>query len=285
MAETIGIVGAGALGSLLAHQLSHTGHSVLVLSRSGDPETLRPASLLFLCVKAGDTEGAAGAIAGLMPKVPGVCSLQNGWEHMSLLERLLPGAPLIAGATALGAYFDGSGTLRPSMEGVTHLASWGATEARWAEYAATVLTSAGLLAEVSEDPLGILWRKLALYLAVNPVTALANRQNGALLEEPPLYRIASEAALEASRVGIRKGYLPADFDPLTRLPALLAETGGNRSSMAEDLARGRRTEAEAILGSLLRAAREEGLRTPVLESLLALIQVAEAVPPPPPESP
>jgi 2-dehydropantoate 2-reductase len=293
MAETVGVVGVGALGSLLALKLARAGHTVLALARTEarraalaadaphgltvarHPDALRPASLIFLCVKARDTESAAAGLAPLGPRFPGVCSLQNGWDHMELLERALPGAPLIAGATSLGAYFDEGGSLQASLEGQTLLAPWGATEARWAEYAATVLTSAGLRAEPREDARRILWRKLALNAAVNPLTALLDRENGALLETPALARIARAAAREAAAVGARLGFLPEGYDPVPRLERLLAETRGNRSSMAEDLARGRPTEAEAILGPILRGAREEGVETPVLAALAELLRAAE----------
>lgn len=294
MAETIGIVGVGALGSLLALKLARAGHVVIGLARSEarraalaadaphgltverNPAALQPASLLFVCVKARDTEEAARSLAPLAPRYPGVCSLQNGWDHMEVLERALPGAPLIAGATSLGAYFDEGGFLQASLEGQTLLAPWGDTEARWAEYAATVLTSAGLHAEPREDARRILWRKLALNAAVNPLTALLDRENGALLDTPALARLARAAAREAAAVGVRSGYLPQGYDPAPRLERLLAETRGNRSSMAEDLARGRPTEADAILGPILRGAREAGLETPVLEALAALLHAAES---------
>jgi 2-dehydropantoate 2-reductase len=229
-------------------------------------------------VKARDTGAAADALAPLKPRFPGVCTLQNGWDHMAILERALPGAPLIAGATALGAYFDEGGFLQASLEGATLLAPWGSTEARWAEYAATVLTSAGLRAEPREDARRILWRKLALNAAVNPLTALINRENGALLESPALARVAAAAAREAAAVGVHRGYLPEGYDPVPRLERLLAETRGNRSSMAEDLARGRPTEAEAILGPILRGAREATLEAPVIEALAALLRAAESRP-------
>jgi 2-dehydropantoate 2-reductase len=294
MAETIGIVGTGAMGTLLALKLARAGHAVHALARtearraalaadaphglevSRHPDSLRAASLVFVCVKARDTAEAARAIATLAPRFPGVCSVQNGWDHMELLERALPGAPLIAGATALGAFFDETGVLHGSLEGETLFAPWGDTEARWAEYAATIFASASFRAEPREDARRILWRKVALNAAVNPLTALLDKPNGAILESPPLLRLASEAAREASRVGARRGWLPEDYDPVPRLERLLAETRGNRSSMAEDLARGRPTEAEAILGPIRRIGREEGIETPVVAALAALLRVAEA---------
>ena len=124
MAETIGVIGGGALGTLLATRLARGGHAVRVAVRTEsrrdalrrevpglaavecDPSVLRGATLLFLCVKAYDTReaaaGVASALTGDSPS-PGLCSLQNGWDHMGTLESGLPGMPLVAGATALGS--------------------------------------------------------------------------------------------------------------------------------------------------------------------------------------
>lgn len=289
MAETIGIVGAGSLGTLLALKLQKAGHSVSVLARSpgrreslrrdgvrseSDPASLRGATLVFLCVKSYDTAGAVPALRALEP-VTGICSLQNGWGNLDLLEAELPGVPLIAGATALGAYFDETGAFHASTEGSTTLAPWGTTEFRWAEYAATLLESAGLRAEAARDARPVLWRKLVLNAAVNPVSALSGRPNGAILGSGALRRVADAAAMEAARVGVALGYLDPAFDPVPALTRLLEETRENRSSMAQDLERLRRTEVDAILGSIVRAAAERGERVPVLESLAVLIRVAE----------
>jgi 2-dehydropantoate 2-reductase len=62
--------------------------------------------------------------------------------------------------------------------------------------------------------------------------------------------------------------------------ALLEETKSNRSSMAEDLARGRRTEIEEIVGAILRLAAEQGRPVPVLEALHALVLAAGGPPRP-----
>ncbi|HEX7076788.1 MAG TPA: 2-dehydropantoate 2-reductase [Candidatus Eisenbacteria bacterium] len=292
MAESVVVIGGGALGTLLATRLERAGHAVAVLVRSAarreslpregrsltvetDPTRLPRAALAFVCVKARDTESAARAIAALPAPPPTVCSLQNGWGNLETLEAILPGVPLVAGATTIGAYFDASGALHAVTEGGTLLASWRPGEARGAEYAAAVLESAGLEVQTRPDARAVLWRKLTLNAAVNPLTALLDRPNGALLEHPPLLRVAMAAAGEAALVGIRLGYLPATFDPGPGLESLLHETRGNRSSMAEDVARGRPTEADAILGAAIRAAREAGEKTPVLEALRSMIAAAE----------
>ena len=57
-----------------------------------------------------------------------------------------------------------------------------------------------------------------------------------------------------------------------------------RSSMADDLARGRRTEVDHIQGELVRLAERIGWRAPVNQRLVELIRAAEqGAPPMPPE--
>lgn len=292
MAESLGIFGAGALGTLLATRLARAGHSVQVFARAGNrremlrrdgtplhladrEEDLQAASLIFFCVKSFDTEAAARALAAAGVSA-GICSFQNGWGNMEQIEASLPRSPLVAGATTLGAYLDRDGALHASTSGSTLLAPWGAAEYRWAEYAATLFESAGFRAQAGRDAPAILWRKLSMSVGVNPVSALSGRSNGAILESRPLLRIAEAAAREAARVGVRLGHVDGTFDPIPVLLQLLADTRENRSSMSEDLAHGRRTEADAIIGSVVRAAHDVDEPVPVTQGLWSLMRVAES---------
>jgi 2-dehydropantoate 2-reductase len=291
MAEIVGIFGAGALGTLLSTRLCRAGHAIHLLVRNparrdalrreAPPlhleeraEGLRPARLVFVCVKAYDTDAAAHALAA-SGITAGIGSLQNGWGNVEVLAATLPGSPIIAGTTSLGAYLDDLGALHASPGGTTRFAPWRDTEFRWAEYAATLFESAGLHADATRSASSILWRKLVLNAAVNPLSALSGRPNGAILESASTLRIAEAVALEAARVGTRLGFLEADFDPLPELKALLKDTRENHSSMAEDLKRGRATEADAILGTIVRAGRDAGVAVPVLEGIWALVRAAE----------
>ena len=290
MAESIGIVGGGALGTLLGARLAKAGHRVGVVVRSPArreallregwgfrveerADALARCTLVYLCVKAFDTAEAAVALAPL-PSTVGLASLQNGWGNLDTLERAMPDRPLVAGATALGAYIDEHGLLQTSVAGGTTFASWDGTEIRWAEYAATLFESAGLRAETRRHARQVLWRKLVLNAAVNPLSALRGRTNGDILEQPSLLPIAEAAAREAAHVGTTLGYWEPGVDPAAIVRALIEETKGNRSSMTEDLARGRRTEIEEIVGAVLRAAAEQDRPVPVLAALHALLRAA-----------
>src|SRR3954468_15564655 len=121
-AAVIGIVGGGALGTLLASRFLARGADVRVVTRSSssrhldlkrdhpavrlghDFGALEGAELVFLCVKAYHTKDVARSLASVHSDGASICSLQNGWGNLDLLDEALPRAPLLAGATSLGAY-------------------------------------------------------------------------------------------------------------------------------------------------------------------------------------
>lgn len=292
MPDKVGIVGGGALGTFLMARFAAARLDVRAVVRSParravlarqfptvatdpDASSLRDVHLAFLCVKAYDTIAVAGMLASAGLRDVAICSLQNGWGNLEVLAEKLPESPLLAGATSVGVYLNEQGALHESAEGSTVIAPWRPADAPWAERAAALLRRAGLTADARPAARAVLFRKLLLNSAVNPVTALAMRSNGALLDEPVLLRIAERAALEAARVGWRLNLLPHEFDPALALRSILSETRGNRSSMMEDLARGRRTEIEEIEGAVVRLAGEVGEAVPVQRALLTLVRAAE----------
>ncbi len=292
MVDSVGIVGGGALGTLLADRLLGTGTRVRVVVRSEsrrvalardypalaagpDFDLLNECRLVLLCVKAYDTEEIARTLAGLQLRDTALCALQNGWGHMEILAASLSNAPLLAGAVSMGAYLDDNGSVHATGQGEILIAPWRSGDTAWAKRAADALHDAAIRTAIRPDARAVLWRKLVLNSAINPVTAIARCTNGALLRERALRHLAEQAAREAARVGWKLGLLEATFDPSRALRSILQETSENRSSMMEDLARRRRTEIEEINGAVVRLANQVGEPAPLQNAFLTLVRAAE----------
>ena len=205
MADSIGIIGGGALGTLLATRFLEADAEVRVVTRTAGPRNdalkrehpslemgsnfgmITECDLVFLCVKAYHMMDVARSLASIGLRNASVCSLQNGWGHMEILDAALPLLPILACATSLGAYLDDRGLLHATERGITVVAPWRPAELPAAGRAAETLRTTGLLAEVRPDARSVLWRKLVLNSAVNPVTALARCNNGTLLQELSLF--------------------------------------------------------------------------------------------------
>ncbi|MCB9176879.1 MAG: 2-dehydropantoate 2-reductase [Caldilineae bacterium] len=125
---------------------------------------------------------------------------------------------------------------------------------------------AGLATEVSDDIERLLWRKLAVNCAINPLTALEGIPNGALLADPALRERMRAAAREVAAVAAARG-TDLGLDAAALAEDVARQTAANRSSMLQDLDRGAETEIEAICGAVLREGRRLGLPTPVNAAL------------------
>jgi 2-dehydropantoate 2-reductase len=118
----------------------------------------------------------------------------------------------------------------------------------------------------------VLWRKLAINCAINPLTVIHRCRNGELLDKPEaLAQIASvvEEILQLSKIlNLDQGLANLHEQVLDVARA----TANNRSSMLQDIESGKETEIEAITGYLCRLAIKHSMQLPTNEELLAQVK-------------
>jgi len=303
------VFGAGSLGSLLGGLLARA-HDVTLVGRDPHVSTVRasglritgevsatvhPAAvtglerdaagsgptnapdLAVVTVKSFDTAGAAWALARVDPAV--VLSLQNGMGNETTLAGGLD-APVLAGTTTFGARLrepgivacTGVGSVTLGPHGGTPLAIADDATLEAAERAGAAFRTADIETEVVADPRPHLWEKLAVNAGINPVTALAGVENGALVDGPAA-GVAARAAVETARVARDHGVDLPDRRAREAVRTVADTTAMNRSSMLVDVAAGRPTEIDAINGYVVDHADRE---VPVNEALVGLIRAWEA---------
>lgn len=292
------IYGAGAIGSFVGGLLSSARHTVTLLSRDNHARAIHehglaiegltsltsspravsslpsdiPLDLIILTTKAYDTARAAEEIAKLSP-VP-VLSLQNGLDNHISLHRALGLDRVFVGTTSIGVTFLGPGRVRHAGSGATRIGEPAPqADATASKMIAAALTSAGLPAERSDDILSEVWKKGVVNNAINPLTAIHRCLNGRIADDPKLRGEALELALEAEAVGLKIGRKVKGASLLALRVA--EETRENRSSMLQDIERGKRTEIEAITGVIMREARALGISVPKSEAVLERVKELE----------
>ncbi len=272
--------GCGALGGLIASRFVAAGHDVQAFQRPGaqfdalaangivveadgkrssyplagvacDPGELRPSRLMIVLVKSYGTPDIAPASRALTPD--GIAlTLQNGLGSADVLAGIFGAARTAAGTTTIGAY-----TVAP---GVTGLGGWGDTViGPWSaggdvSWIGAAFESAGIPVDLVDDPRPAIWRKLVINAMVNPLTALTGLRVGGLRDRPMLLDLARRLGREAVTAA-RRGGVELDFDGVWEQNVRnLARTARNRTSMLQDVEAGRKTEIDAISGSVLRFA-------------------------------
>jgi 2-dehydropantoate 2-reductase len=223
------------------------------------------ADVVLVLVKSPRT-AAVAPVAARAARAGGlVVTLQNGWGNREILAAA-HGDRVAAGTVVAGATLLGPGRVR-AFAGEVLL---GVPPAA-AEGFAALLRASGLPAETTPDIDRHLWRKLAANCAINPLTALLQVPNGALLEDPRTKARLMAAAREVGAVSAARGLdLGADAG---RLAVEVAErTAANRSSMLQDVSRGAPTEIDALCGAVSSEGRRLGVPTPVNDELLAAVR-------------
>jgi 2-dehydropantoate 2-reductase len=290
------VFGAGSLGSLVGGLLAHAGHDVTLVGR--DPHvaairesglrvegagtdggfTVHPearttppetAELAVVTVKAFDTAAAARALEGV-PEV--TLSLGNGMGNEAVLAERLDG-PVLAGTCTYGALRPDPGLVRCTGVGEVVLGPREGGESAAADRVGAAFADA-MVTEVVPDMPRRLREKLAVNAGINAPTALARVENGALLEGSG-NEVARAAAREVAALARVEGVELTDAAAVDAVERVADATATNRSSMLQDVERGRRTEVDAISGYVADRGRELGVETPVNATLAALLRTWE----------
>jgi 2-dehydropantoate 2-reductase len=290
------IVGSGSMACLFAARLSAGGVAVTMLAgwpaglealrRDGvtvvdvdgsersypvevtaDPMDCMGARFALVLVKSWQSERAAGQLADCLATDGVALTLQNGIGNREKLAQRLGGQRVALGVTTTGANLLGPGLVRPAGEGVISLGAHPLMGQM-----AIILRQGGFLVEMSPDPNGLLWGKLVINAAINPITALLGISNGELLERAPARLLLATVAREAAAVAVAQG-VPLPYpDPVVAVEAIARRTAANRSSMLQDVARGAPTEIDAICGAIVDAGERTGVSTPVNRTLWQLVK-------------
>jgi len=132
------------------------------------------------------------------------------------------------------------------------------------------LISAGFKAPVRPKIRDELWVKLWGNLAFNPISALTGATLDVLTGEPEVRGVARAMMVEgqavAEKLGVRFGI---DVD---KRIAGAAEVGAHKTSMLQDLERGRPMEIDALLGVVAELADLVAVEVPNCRTVLALVR-------------
>ncbi len=132
------------------------------------------------------------------------------------------------------------------------------------------LIAAGFKAPVRPRIRDELWVKLWGNLAFNPISALTTATLDALIADDGQRGVARAMMIEGQRVAEALGVRFA-IDVDKRI-AGAAEVGAHKTSMLQDLERGRPMEIEALLGAVVELAELVGEPAPTCRTVLALVR-------------
>ncbi|MFC3997742.1 2-dehydropantoate 2-reductase [Nocardiopsis sediminis] len=286
--QKVAVVGAGAIGAVVADAARRAGHTVTLCVRRpvGDltverdglrhrlalPAATRPdavgwtADWLLLATKAQDTPKALGWIRHLAGPQTRVVALQNGVDHHERIAPLLAAGELVPALVYIAAE-------RVARDHVRH--RWGqrlvVPEGPAGTGLARLFLDSGMDVVRDADFTTAAWRKLLMNVAANPLTALTMRRIH-VLRRPDMRELAQGLLSEAVTVGRAEGARLTPGDAVQTLDFFDALHPHSGTSMLTDRLAGRPVEYDLITGAVVRAAERHGLPVPLNRSVLALLR-------------
>ena len=297
------VLGAGAVGGYFGGRLAEAGRDVTFLVRApraaalaeqglkvesplGDFQVpvkvttadriVGPYDLVVLTAKHYDLNAAIDAIRPGVGPDTAVLPLLNGLVHLDRLDAAFGLSRVLGGVAYVGAVMLPDGSIRHvnQMSGIAHGERGGGnserTKAIEQEFSGTPVA-----APANNNIMLEMWEKFMLIGAMAGMNCLLRGNVGEIVRTEEGEALMLEAIDEVASIAAASGFQPRP-QARDRVQTMLTEAGSvNSASMRQDLEAGRRTEADAILGDLLRRARRFGLATPLLRAACCHLQVHE----------
>lgn len=318
--DRVCVIGAGAIGSLLAARLCGTAETWMLVRRaeqaraieceglivSGkgsltsrpratvDPGVLPDCDFVIVATKATDLDAAAGRLKSQLPLAT-VVTMQDGLGAEEIVASH-GDWPLVSGTTSMRSVRHHDTHVECQFLGSTWLGPWAPTETPFerAEAIQKLLVAAGLDARAVRDIQAARWSKLVFDAVVSTVSALTGVPHSRAMVDGGLAELTRSAIGEGRAIAAAAG-IALIHDPwelnvraVTRRNAPNA-VHSHAPSMQRDIKHRQPTEVEFCAGALVREAERLGVDAPLIATLYRLVLARESSwaqpqPPRPPTS-
>jgi 2-dehydropantoate 2-reductase len=287
----IAVMGSGGVGGYFGGRLLAAGEEVWfiargvhlqalrtrglsILSPNGDiaiaspnatdtPDAVGFVDVVLFTVKMYDVEDAATAIRPLLGPSTVVVTLQNGVEAVDLVSRAVGRAHVAGGVAYVAAVISEPGVIKHTALDNLIFGELDGSRTSRLERLRDACLAAGVQARVSDQIEMDLWSKFSRLSVFSGMTAVTRSPIGILRADPDLLAMLKQACEETMAVGRARG---------VPLPGLLMDDivnmvhglpPGAKSSMLEDLERGKRLELPWLSGAVVRLGEAAGVPTPI----------------------
>ena len=264
--------------------------SVSAIAASADATDFGIQDAVILALKAHSLSAALDLIAPLLGPDTSVVTMQNGvpWWYFhryggalegTRIEAVDPGGRIwerIGPERAIGCVvYPAAEVVAPGV--VRHVDgnrfSLGEPSSEKSERIALLaaeLIAAGLQAPVRTDIRSEIWVKLWGNLSFNPISALTGATLDRIVADAGTRAVARAMMLEAQAIAEKLGVdFPIDVD---RRIEGAGKVGAHKTSMLQDLERGRPLEIDALMTAVRELGRLVGVATPTVDTVLALVR-------------
>jgi 2-dehydropantoate 2-reductase len=238
------------------------------------PEEVGAVDVVLNFVKCYHTDAAIRSAAPLLGQTGLVLSLQNGWGNAPRIAEVVGADRVLMGVTYHSATVLGPGHVLHAGQGPTYVGPLAGGPERARPVVETML-AAGLEVTLSDDVRREIFAKLLLNICTLPTSALLRFGAGELIRHDGTMALMRGLLREGVAVVKAQGVAVDEEERWTTITGLLGRVGMSKSSMLQDVEKGRRTEIDVINGAIVAFGKERGIPTPHNETMVWLVKSLE----------
>jgi 2-dehydropantoate 2-reductase len=290
------IMGTGGVGGYYGGLLAQQGHEVTFISRGAhlyairheglkvksvhgdftvspanatdDPANVGPVDLILFSVKTYSTDEAVQAIRPVVGPQTAVLSLQNGIDAPERISKVVGLEQVIGGVTWISSAMEAPGVIKQvSPFRRVIIGELDGTRSERIQSIYEVLKNTGITVEISENILKILWTK---FMSISPASSFGS------LTRLPTEDYCAIPETRATIIGFMREIQAVAHAHGTMLEENVIQQALDfidnahiKTSMQLDMASGRRTELESMVGVIGHKGREAGVPTPIADFIYA----------------
>jgi len=254
------------------------GERTLAINATTDAGTIDAADVVLFQCKAHGSRDAARSVHHLVRGGAVCISFQNGLGNEEVIAGQVGAGNVLGGLTAMAGAMLGPGRVRDFSRVPSYLGEMDGGVSERARQIASAFTAAGLETHASENIRLDIWKKLLGNIAFSAMSGVTDLSTAACLRVPQLQQTSLRAQDEALAVAASLG-IELDRGEVVKGLELISKEGGtgdNKSSLCGDILNRRPTEIDFIYGTVIAQAREAGISTPTLDTLVSIVKGLES---------
>ena len=302
--KKIYVLGAGAVGCFFGGMLARAQHDVTLIARvdraeainelglemdcksfqevikvkaSSDLSLLRDADLVLLSVKSPDTEKTIQDIFSVLPSHAVILSLQNGVANTQIASSLISN-PIYPAVVYVAAGMNGHRTMKHHGRGELLVGSLQEITPQDQENLAGICAlfeSSGISCAIAAQIKRDMWLKFLVNCSYNGISGIGQITYGEMVRVPEIVQQIDGITHEFIKIAALEGVLISEAEGREANELIASTMVTQRSSTAQDLARGKKTEIDFLNGYIVQLAKKYGVEVPYNQSVYALIKMLE----------
>jgi len=294
----IGIIGAGAMGSIFSYYLKKSGIDLTIYEKdintikeinnkleviisdkkkiievevSNNPESLKGCRYIFIFIKNYSTNSMLKSLSESV-KNSTFISLQNGMNNFQIISEYIPSERIIYGTTTIGAskpkkntvIFGGMGDITIGGDNKNDL-----------NQIKDILINSGLNTIISNNPEKTVWEKGIINSAINPIGTIFRITNGEIISNKYTAKIQKNLIEEGVRIAQLSGIEINYKKIFEKTIDICNKTYNNKCSMLQDISNRNLTEIDSINGVIISKSRYFQVSLPVNNVIYDIIKAME----------